>query len=657
MRAFGRTWPASCSLVVGRSEPTPRAGASVPPERALAPPGRRAGGSLTAAAWVGVALAPLVCIWVFRAEILYHSADLASNALSLAAVGVLLVLLALRAILPRLLSARRVLLIYAAVAGTVGICTMGMVQFLITTLAAPFWFASPSNRWQEFLPLIPAWAAPRSPEVVRGFFLGRSSLYAPGVWRAWLTPALAWGAFLAALLAAQYCLAHLFYPRWARQERLAFPVVQVPLALVNAGASGRGALLAGAGIALAVQGLNTVHHAVPAVPGLRVLPVEFGSTLPEPWNAVGTLWYSFYPCIIGLSALVPTNILFSCVFFFLLTKGENVAAQVWGLRQVGPAGAGFPYGGEQAQGAVLALVLVIVWSARASLRASLRRPTDRAAWAVLALATAALCGFGLALGMRPVSVGLLFGLFLLFMLGCAWLRAAVGPVWNPGNDVAWWVRGVAAGGLTPADGVGLAYLRWFSFGDWRAHGLPTYADMMRLSEAAGIPRRRLAGVLAAGSLLGILASLWVALDVYYRYGAATALTDPWRTYQGRLAFENLRSQMDGVAPAPDLPQWEAAAFGLLAVLLLQGANNRLLWWPWHPAGFVMAQTGSLEWFWCPMAIAGVAKALILRAGGMRLYHRALPFFVGLILGDYALSVALALVGAALRLPMYKPFPI
>jgi len=34
----------------------------------------------------GVLLAPLVCIWVFRSEILYRSADFASSSLPVAAV-------------------------------------------------------------------------------------------------------------------------------------------------------------------------------------------------------------------------------------------------------------------------------------------------------------------------------------------------------------------------------------------------------------------------------------------------------------------------------------------------------------------------------------------------------------------------------------------
>ncbi|MCE5421178.1 MAG: hypothetical protein JJ713_10480, partial [Acidithiobacillus sp.] len=582
---------------------------------------------------------------MFRSEVLYHSADLASNALSLAAVGVLLIFALLRLALP-CVDRRFILLVYASVASTAGIATMGMVEFLVTTLVAPFWFKNAGNRWDEFLSAIPAWAAPHSPDVVRGFFLGRSSLYQPEVWRAWLTPALAWSGFIVALLAAQYCLAHIFYPRWAAQERLSFPIVQLPLALASEDRSGRGALWAGAALAIAVQSVNAVHYAYPSVPELRVLPTELGSSFPSPWDAIGTFWITLYPCAIGIAALVPTNILFSCVAFFALSKLELVGAQVWGLKGTGSSG-GFPYPAEQAQGAVLALALTVLWSARRHLAASLKAREDRGAWAVLAMAVTGLCGFGCALGLRLQTSLLLFSFFLLAMVGLGWLRASVGPLWNPGNDVAWWPRALSGGTIPMAEGVGMAYLRWFSFGDFRAHALPNYVDSFRIAESGGISRRTLLGVLVAGSLLSVIASMWIALDVYYHYGAATAYTDQWRTYQGRLAFDNLRSLLDGVMPRPGPPELSAAGIGALLVVALSAASRRYLWWPLHPAGFVMAQTGSLEWFWLPMTIALTAKMLILRAGGLRLYERVRPFFIGLVLGDYVMCVGLALVSSIL----------
>ncbi len=608
---------------------------------------RRVGAGIAA-----IVIAPLVCVWVFRTEILRNSTDLASSALTFAGVGVLLALAALRAVAGRP-GTRAIILIYSAVACTAGIATMGMVQFLITTLLAPFYFATPENRWAEFWASIPAWAAPRSPKVVEGFFLGGSSLYDPAIWKTWLVPVAAWSLFLAALLGAQYCIALLMYERWAKEEKLAFPIVQLPLALTSERHS-RVPLIAGAALAIAVQTLNAAHYIAPSVPRINVLPREFGSLLPPPWNGVGQLWVTNYPCIIGLSALIPTNILFSCVIFFWLGKAEGVYGRAFGLTAVGGA-TGFPYATEQAQGALLALSLAVVWSARRSLARSLRNPADRAVWLTLAACCAALWWFAVALGLRPVFAAAFFGLFLLFMTAIGWLRAAIGPAWPPGVDVSWWLRGLGAG-VPLGEGVGLAYLRWFSFGDSRAHALPNYVDAMRLTETSGISRRTLTFVLGAASVLAIAASLWAALDVYYTSGAATALTHNWRTYQGRVAFEVLRSHQDGLTVRPGTAQFGAAGFGFGLVLALQWLGTRITGWPLHPAGFALAQSGALEWLWCPMLIAGAAKVLLLR-GGLKTYRRSVPFFIGLVLGDYALGIILALLSSALGVSLYKTFPI
>jgi hypothetical protein len=604
----------------------------------------------------GVLLAPLVCIWVFRSEILYRSADLASSSLPVAAVVVLLALLLVRRLFP-LLGRREVLWMYAVVTATVGISTMGMVQFLVTSLAAPFWFANAGNRWEEFWAHIPAWVAPRSPEVVKGFFVGQSSLYLPQVWKAWLVPVLVWAGFIAVLLVAQFCLAAVFSLHWAKRERLTFPMLQLPLVLTQQRSARKPMLWVGIALAVGIQGLNALHYMVPSVPELRVLPTEIGSRLPPPWNGIGTLYLTFYPSVIGLFALVPTNILFSCAFFFALTKGENLMAGVWGLNQAGGGGSGFPYAGEQAQGAIVAFALVVAWSARERLRESLRHPAERLWWVAFAVSLAALIAFGIALGLRPATAVTLFAVFFLCMVSIGWLRAALGPIWNPGNDVAWWTRALVRSPMSVSEGVGLAYLRWFSFGDFRAHALPTYSEMLVLADASRIPRKPFLVSLGIASLLSIFASLWIALDVYYRHGASSAITDQWRTYQGRLAFDILRSQLDGLAPQPGASQLLAAGWGAVFVLLLQAARHHFLWFPLHPGGFVMAQSGALEWMWVPIVIAGLVKAAILKAGGLRLYEKAVPFFIGLIVGDYAICGVMAFASWLFHIPLYKPFPV
>jgi hypothetical protein len=602
---------------------------------------------------IAIILAPLVCIIVFRAEILLRSADLASMSLTFPGVWLLLCMVAVRVFYKRL-SRRAMLLIYATIAATVGISTMGMVQFLITTLLAPYYFATPANRFDQFWGHIPSWVAPRGDAIVKGFWLGNSSLYDPTIWHAWIVPVLAWGGFLLAFLAAQYCLAHIFYPRWSREERLTFPIVQLPLMLTEPGGAGKKALLLGAAVAVVIQGMSALNFVYPWIPCLRTLPTEVGQYLPESMKSMRPLYLAFYPCVIGLSALVPTNILYSCVFCFWLVKIENLAGSIAGFDA---GGMGFPYPGEQGQGAVLAFALIVLWSARRSLKQSISGRQDRAYWIVCVVAMEVLVWYGVALGLRPIVSMMMFGLFMLFMIGGGWVRAAVGMVWNPGNDVSWFPRTFLGAGTGVGEGVGLAYTRWFSFGDFRAHALPTYADTMRISETAGIDRKQLMTAIAIATVLSVFASLWCALDVYYRYGAATAKTDAWRVYQGREGFNVVRSTLDGTAPKVGLPHYIAMLWGAGMVVVFYIANLRLSWWPFHPVGFVLAQIRMFDWLWLPMAIAAISKSMLLRAGGLKMYKRAMPFFLGLVLGDYVISGILTLLRWLLSTPMYKSFPI
>jgi len=610
-------------------------------------------GGLGWATVIAIILAPIVCILVFKAEIIYHSADLASISLTFPGVWLLLVMLATRMFFKRF-SRRAMLLIYASVAATVGIATMGMVQFLITTLLAPYQYATPANKFSEFFASIPRWAAPHGNDVLKGFWMGNSSLYEPEIWRAWVVPVLAWGGFLLTFLAAQYCLAHLFYPRWSKEERLTFPIVQLPLMLTEQPNTFKKALLFGAVVAFAVQAMSALNFLYPWIPCLRTLPTEFGQYLPESMRCMAPLYIAFYPCVIGLSALVPTNILYSCVVCFWLVKLETLGGHMLGFDA---GGTGFPYPGEQGQGAVLAFALIVLWSARRSLRKSMSNKEDRAYWIALVVAMEILVIYGVALGLRPIVSMMLFGLFMLFMVGGGWVRAAVGMVWNPGNEVSWFPRTFLGAGTHTDEGIGLAYLRWFSFGDFRAHALPNYTDSMRLSEAAGIERSQLMKTLAIATVLSVFASLWIALDVYYKNGAATARCDWWRVYQGREGFNIARATLNGTTLKVGSSQILASIWGAMMVMMFYMANLKLTWWPFHPVGFVLAQIRMFDWLWLPMGIAAVSKSLMLRSGGLKMYKRAMPFFVGLVVGDYVISGILTLISWLLKMPMYKTFPI
>jgi len=91
------------------------------------------------------------------------------------------------------------------------------------------------------------------------------------------------------------------------------------------------------------------------------------------------------------------------------------------------------------------------------------------------------------------------------------------------------------------------------------------------------------------------------------------------------------------------------------VLFLQVMRRGFLWWPFHPAGYALAVSFAMDYFWFCFFIAWVAKLLIIRFGGMKMHNAAVPFFLGLVLGDYVMGSVWALYGPLNGLQTYKIF--
>lgn len=97
------------------------------------------------------------------------------------------------------------------------------------------------------------------------------------------------------------------------------------------------------------------------------------------------------------------------------------------------------------------------------------------------------------------------------------------------------------------------------------------------------------------------------------------------------------------------------AVGFLLVLFLRVMRGNFLWWPFHPAGYALATSFALDYFWLCFFVAWLAKFLIIRFGGMKAHNAAIPFFLGLTLGDYVIGSLWALYGPVNQLQTYKIF--
>jgi len=89
-------------------------------------------------------------------------------------------------------------------------------------------------------------------------------------------------------------------------------------------------------------------------------------------------------------------------------------------------------------------------------------------------------------------------------------------------------------------------------------------------------------------------------------------------------------------------------------------RRNFVWWPFHPIGYAVANAGSgapFEWVWMSIFVGWLCKYLTLRYGGIQAFRRVMPFFIGLILGDYAAGAISSLIFLFAHMNGYRTFPI
>jgi len=663
--------PGSCGES-RRAATVPRAGG---PAGAAAPASPRA--FTPRSVLIGLLGSAVVTLWIHHAELILggmrgHSA-LANTSIPVGAFTALFVLivanLAVRAVLPRFaLSQGELITAYVMMAASTVLASSGGIHFLIPTLAAAFHFATPENHWDEFHQYIPTWLAPRDRAALDAFYVGG----APVPVEAWLTPFLVWGGFFFALAFATLCLSALLRREWVDHERLTFPTVVVPLELTDPQQSllRSKVMWIGFGIAFAIGTVNNLHLNFPEIPGLHVRNEDVSQYLPGfPWNAIEYLPVGFYPFVIGIAYILSLEVTFSYWFFYLLTKIELVGAAAAGWRLPGaPVDSAVPYISYQGAGAFLAIPIISLWLARDYLKQvgrqvlGLSREVPGATieplpyrWAAIGLTASfgAMVWVAYAAGMNLVPALLLLGVALLYIMAATRIRAEAGNAWLFGPQVdpnTLITETFGAGYLRPADLTIMAYLRFMSTYDLRCLSMPHQLDGFRMAGTAGIPMRKLVPAMLGAIALVIAVGFWGGLAIWYHLGAASK-TDYWRTYMGQMPFVSLHSYLQ----SPPRPNYGGAAFagiGFLATCLLAFMRARYVWFPFHPVGYAMANTELWGQLPVPFFIAWATKSLVLRYGGMRLYRASLPFFLGLIVGDFVNGAFYTILGAFVKMNVY-----
>jgi hypothetical protein len=100
----------------------------------------------------------------------------------------------------------------------------------------------------------------------------------------------------------------------------------------------------------------------------------------------------------------------------------------------------------------------------------------------------------------------------------------------------------------------------------------------------------------------------------------------------------------------------ATGVGLLTALALAAMRMRFAWWPFHPVGYAVSGSWSMEQLWFPMFISWALKWTILHYGSAKAYRKAVPFFIGLVLGEFVIGNAWNIYGSIVGMDPYHFWP-
>ena len=603
--------------------------------------------------------------WIRVTGLVNHAVQIGESVPPIPAVAVLIFMTALNPLLRRCarvlsFSQPEIIVVYCTVGIAVSMSSVGMLRYFLPVLTAPFYYATPENEYALFNQYLPSWLVVSDKSaILQSYEGGDSNGSVP--WGAWLTPLLAWTLMFVALFWTMLCLVVLFRRRWMDEERLVFPVAKFGLEIARPASNG--SLVApffknrymwvGFGLAFVYNLCNIIHAFIPGFPALGK-SFDFGALFTEsPWSALSPFAFQLRPAIFGLAYLMPLDVNFSVWFFYLVIKLEAV-----GISAMGYNLPGVPYVHDQSSGAFLAISIALIWVSRKSVgnaigKALGRQELDdsceplsyRIAFFGAICGVAFLCVWCVAAGMSIGTVLVYFGLIFAFALVYTKIRAQAGApmIWlfPYGEHKRLMLNALGSGAFIQRGSfqnlsvfASLTFLSRGYFPSFMAYQL----ESMKRGEAVDMRHRRMALVIMLGLGLGLSVGYWMNLDTFYRYGANSL--DGGDGIRGGTRgaslilqeYEMLRRYLIAPDP-PDVVRTTAVGIGFAFTTALSILRRCFLQFPFHPLGFAMV-TAYGDPLWGAFLSAWVFKVLITRFGGIGLYRKLIPGFLGIALGHF-----------------------
>jgi hypothetical protein len=595
----------------------------------------------------------------------------------------------------------------------------GVMRYLMAQLVAPWYHSGVSVEYARLMEALnlPDWIFPRFSEGADTVAARATDPVVVGAWNrlpvdhntfaerfmavpwsAWVRPALVWSIPVGALMGAVLCLMVIVRRQWVENERLTFPIADLYLSLIETPRPGHalnslfrsGSFWVGFCAVFVIHGSMGLHQYVPEVP-LVPISYDFSRLLvDDPWTRVQGLAKAntTYFCVVGITYYLRSNVSLSLWLSYILFQ---VSLMAMGSAQLEFTG---PMQDDQRLGMLLPFTLMILWIGRSHWamvirHMALRRPASTsddgerylpyfiAGWGLVGCAAVVVLWLWVA-GATFVGGVLIVTMALLLFLIVARVVAETGlifvqvmvPIHRP---FLYAMDGLPAGLSARTSLKTFYYSAMFNL---------VFVHDQRESLAGFAPNAiRVADSAAYGDSRGwrrtipFFGCLVIALGVAFVVGGMSMLyTDySYSTTQDQFQATPINSYaidsgarahvltpsydyMVGRSSGESHSRWTHFGIGAGLTSVLAWLRLSFVWWPLHPVGYLLAFSYPIRRIWFSIMLGWLAKVLIVRFGGSRLFLAAKPLFTGLILGE-ATAAAFWLIVCLMRNAMGLEFHI
>jgi hypothetical protein len=538
------------------------------------------------------------------------------------------------------------------------VTTDGLTAFLISNIGAPWYGATPENRWLElFGAELRPWLVPHSIDMQVSWLYSGVSPGGSIPWDIWLIPLFWWLSLFAATFWVCACLVTLLRKQWIDNERLAFPLMEVPLALAR-GINGEPfwktvPFMWGAAFSFGIVSFNALGF---FLPDWTPIGSSFGRIMLGPdFPAINLRYY--FP-IIGFAYFVNLDVLASVWVFHLLAVIEIGVMNRLGFSSGRPdiyCSASHAVG-WQGFGAMTMLVVSGLWIARKHFREAFHeamRGSNGGGGGMLSYRTAFFGLFGglvyigaflVHSGMSPTVAAVFIAATYIIFLGITRLVIQSGLVFlrTPMTAQSVTTSLLGTANLSASSMTSIAV----SFG-W-VHTvfffMPAMAHAAKLASDLKLRRGEVVRAVGLALVIAVPVSIWVTMTQAHAIGGEQL--GGWAFGGAKIRhFDTIASKMRNPT-GPDTAAMLQFAIGAALMWVLNLVVHRVPGWPVHPIGLTVAFTHPTGMIAFSLFLAWCAKAVLMKIGGLDLYNRARPFFLGLVLGSftgYMLGVVLDLV--------------